>query len=334
MWNKLASLFILGLLIGALWFWYYYFFVLNKWSLILEGNIWEYRVELFNQELKTTFATECQDARCELIDLAPFQYQMRIIKEDYEWITQNIQIEKKTQKVISFELKKEILIIPTASSSINSQQRIAQIQQNNFLKQQYKFFDLWEKWFFYIEKNPDETLTLIDLNTKTSWYSFEQIPPKDISLFEVAWDESVVLSIEKKYVLIDYFSGNVEVLEFAQDLNYVKKDGNIFSFVNEKWVFLYDITKKTFQYFYLFKDFIYLDENHYVGIVFSDESQKKQNLNLQDISGNILLKYNHKTQQKEVIHTTQMNISKILHLKWEVFLVDTSNNFFKIENIK
>lgn len=58
----------------------------------ISTNIENYKVSLYNSKLKTSFSTECLQAVCELIDLAPFQYEMTLSKEGYKDYVKTISI--------------------------------------------------------------------------------------------------------------------------------------------------------------------------------------------------------------------------------------------------
>ncbi len=336
MWNKIISLLILVCVFGWFIWGYYYFFVLNKGSLLLQWNISDYRVEMYNHELRTTFSTICEFSECELIDLAPFSYQLRIIKEWYEEFQQSIRITKRSQQKFDFTLEKKVFLTfvdDSSQSVLENTDKIAQLQYLTQLRRKYKFFELPEKKYFYIEENSNNTLSLFHSEKQDILYTFETLPPKEIQLFPVYGSQYVLLSLGKQYVLIDIWKGTREILDFSQDLQYAKKDGNLIFLVNEKWTFLYDYTKKTTEYFYLFKDFVYLDQQHYVGIIFNTEATKKQNFGLQEISGNLIVKYNHFTKERKVVHATSMDIKKILKENHKIFLYDQAQKAYEIENI-
>lgn len=337
MWNRIISFFILvGIIAGAVGF-YYYFFVIHKGSLVLESNIGEYRVELYNRELKTTFRTDCESARCEIIDLAPFDYEMTLIKEGYESIFSEISIERKSSQTFSANFEKSIFFTPVSKSPQGNEEKIQALQKQTFLFQQYKSFEAQEGEYYYVQET-EKNLHFL----KDSWekdpvllYTFQKIPPKDIAFFRVYGDSKIILWLQGTYVLIDTLSWEYEKLPFYQNLWYAKKDGNILSLINDKGTFLYDITTKNLEYFYLFRDFLYLDTEHYVGIIYKDELQKKQNFQLSNTTQNLLVKYNHATRTLKVIKEIPQNVTKLIFdEEGDIVFYDDTNTAYKIENIK
>ena len=92
MYNKLISLLILIVIFWGMYGFYYYFFVMNKGNLTIDGNIWWYTISLYTEKLKTSFSSECKNKKCELIDIAPFDYTLTVKKDWYKDYSLEIKI--------------------------------------------------------------------------------------------------------------------------------------------------------------------------------------------------------------------------------------------------
>ena len=197
MYNKLISLLTLVVIIWWLFYLFIYFFIINKWNIILNSNVSDYKVILYTDKIKTNLETTCKKQKCELINLAPFDYIITIQKQWYKDFKSNIKVEKKSTISFDIYLEKQIVIkqIPIENNQINN----IEINNNNDkinnevpsynliklnklrdlakLKKSYAFFNLVDLWYFYFLENSDSTLTLFnktDLdNTKIS--SFNKI---------------------------------------------------------------------------------------------------------------------------------------------------------------
>jgi hypothetical protein len=133
--------------------------------------------------------------------------------------------------------------------------------------------------------------------------------------------------------LIDILTWESEQIDFAQDLKYAKKDGNILSLVNDKWVFLYDVISQKTEYFYLFKDFIYVSSTQYLWVIFADEIQKKKNFWYESESQNIFVLYDFTTQEKNIVYRTSQKVVKLLFEQSNIYFYDEKWEKFLIENI-
>jgi hypothetical protein len=217
------------------------------------------------------------------------------------------------------------------NSQIDKFREIAQLQKK------YKYVNLDDLWYFYFEDNGDDTITLYNKlqDDVKNLYTFTKIERNLIdlqklhqsnkSIFISYWDEKYIYNLDNNSILKIFFPQNV---------NYVKVDENIYSFVNEKWTFLYDINTQKIEYFYLFKDFINYDSENYLWVIFKDEEEKKKNHNLQNKSWNLIVKYNFKTKTIKILETTDLNISKIFLEENRVYFYDDLENKYLVQNIE
>lgn len=340
MYNKIISFLILIFLFWGIYFLYYYFFILNKWNLTLISNVENYKVYLYNNKIKTSFWSECKIFKCELIDLAPFEYEITIKKDWYKNIKKNIKISKKATLKIEINLEKELQI-----KKIQEEENTLSWTQNNNidkfrelaeLKKSYLFFDEKDFWYFYFKDNWDWTLFLFRKKDwiETKLYSFLKTDKKNLDLKKVENDDEEFLFIsynENKY-LYDLKYWKIWEFLFPQNVDYVKKYNNIFSIINEKWTFLYDLDNEKIEYFDLFKDFVYLDKNHYLWIIFKDEIQKLQDYNLENYKDNLIIKYNFNNKEMKVLQTTNIDIKKIIIQNWNIYFLDNFNNKYLVDN--
>lgn len=345
--NKLLSVLIIVLLFSGIYFFYYYFFVLNKWNLTLNSNVWGYEVGLYNKDLKTTFNSSCENEKCELVDIAPFSYTLSISKDWYKTITSDIKIQKKSTLELSIYLEKDLKIekVETQESSWSTseeakntaQQKIDQIRSKRNLEKKYRLFDEQENGYFYFDDNWNETLSLYREKNwdTTKIYDFEKINAKLINLWYVYNSlDNIFLKYDKKLFIFDLKAWTSKDLEFYPEINYAKKDSNIISFVTDLWTYNYDENTQTLEYFYFFKDFLYYWNDSYLWVIFSDEEDKKKNYNFQDYKWNLIVKYNFKTKQIKVLKETDINVSKVLNEKWEIYFYDKDWWKYLVSNIE
>lgn len=346
MYNKFISLFILITLFWWIYYFFYYFFVLNKWGLTLTLNVSDYQVSLYTDKLKTSFSSNCKKEICELIDLAPFDYEITIKKDWYKDYTKNIKIQKKSTMKLNINLEKQISIQPITSSIIetseklwsNNHNQLEKFREISFLQKSYIFFDLPDLGYFYFLLNNDSTITLFHKKDwkSTQLYSFQKIEKSKLDIQKIYQSYNLILIVygDEKYIY-NLNSGTIEKVFFPQRVNYVKQYLNTFSFVNDKGTFVYDMKNNHFEYFYLFKDFIQYDENNYFWVIYKDEIEKKKNYNLQEYKDtNLIVKYNFHTKNIKVLETTSQNIYKIVKEDDTLYFYDISWEKYLVNNIE
>lgn len=337
--NKLLSLLILVVTLWLVYWFYYYFFVLNKWRLTINTNTDNYIVNLYNDKLKINFATECKNPKCELIDLAPFDYTITISKEWFKEVKQNIKILSKKTINLSFNLEKQLLIKEINNVDMKETQtwnQLEKFREISSLQKSYKFFNLDTLWYFYFILNEDNTISLFNKvwSVEKKLYSFIKVSPENIDLWKVFQTDNIIfISIWEEKYIYNLLDDTIDKIFFPQSINYIKRNWKIFSFVNDKWTFLYDNETRKIEYFYLFKDFIFYDDKNYLWIIYDDEIEKKKNYNLEKKDWNLVVKYNFKTKNIEVIENIQMNVKKIILENKKVYFFDEFGKKYLVDNI-
>jgi len=340
MWNKLISILILIFTIVWIYWLYYYYFVLNKWGITLNLNIWNYQVSLYNDKLKTNFSTNCINKKCDLIDLAPFDYELTISKEWYKNFKQNITVFKKNNILLDIILEKQLYIKKVENNWNNdlTWKDITKFRELAFLNKSYKYFNLSNLGYFYFIDNNDDTLSLFRKNIHwedTNLYNFKKIDKNLIDLQNLYNTENFIfISMWDYKYIYDIKSWKVENIFFPQKVNYAKKDLGIVSFINEKWTFIYDIKSKNLEYFYLFKDFVYFDDKYYLGIIFNNEKDKKKNYNLESYEWNLIIRYNFLTKEIKILEKLDTPINKIIKQQNKVYFYETNWTKYQVNNIE
>lgn len=343
--NRLTSILILAITFWAIYWFYYYFFVINKWALTINSNTDNYNVSLYNNNLKTSFSSFCKNKKCELIDIAPFEYDLTISKDWYKDYKTSIKVEKKSTLELKISIEKQLQIKEIddkisddeTKNLQSNQEKLDKFKELAVLQKSYSFFNLDELGYFYFVNNNDNTLTLMSKinNVEKKLYVFNKIEKNYIDLQKVYQSDNMIfISYKDDKYLYNLDSWNIDKVFFPQKINYVKKDWNIYSFVNDKWTFLYDIQTKKIEYFYLFKDFVYYDNQNYFWIIFNDETDKKKNYNLEDNDENLIVKYNFNTRNIKILEKTSINVKKIIKSSDWIYFYDEYDNKYLVDNIE
>lgn len=338
--NRLISLLIFLFIIFWLWYSYYYFFIENKWNLTLNWNISNYKVELYAEKLWASFTSECKNNKCELIDLAPFNYELTIKKDGYKNYVENIKITSKDTLELEFYLEKQISINKMPQRIVKNEtdsEKVSRFRELSFLQKAFKYFEIEDLWIFYFIDNKNNTLSLFyrkwDIDTKI--FTFNEIADDKLYLDKIyqTEDEIYVIYSDDIYIF-NLNTGKEKKIFFPQDLSYIKKNLNEYSLINDKWTFVYNINSEKVDYFYMFKDFIIYDKENYLWIIYNNEAEKLKNYNLPYIeNNNYIIKYNYNTKQVKVLEKTSYNIKKIVNQSDKIYFYDDKDNKYLVNNI-
>lgn len=339
--TKLFSVFFLLSLVFWGYGFYYYFFVVSKGNITLQTNIDNYTVSLYNSKLKTNFSTVCQNKLCELIDIAPFSYELTIRKEGFKEYKTNILLTKNDTLVLEAFLEKQLLLekqTPQIKEEVlSTQEQIDKIREITLLQKNYKYIDIPQVWFFYFTQKADGNLDLFQkIDTENRYLlSLPKKEKKDLNILKVFQSNDLIAIIHGEDVYVyDLIRFTMEKIFFPQKIHYIKQEGTFFHFINEKWTFLYDTKNKKIEYFYFFRDFLYFDEEHYLWVIFQDEKEKKRNFWLSESSGNLIVKYNFRTKDIQILETTSLSLSKIVKERGQIYFYDQSENKYLVKNIQ
>lgn len=337
MYNKLISLLILIVIFWGMYGFYYYFFVMNKGNLTIDGNVWWYTISLYTEKLKTSFSSECKNKKCELIDIAPFDYTLTVKKDWYKDYSQEIKIEKKKTLTVSFDLEKQLKVTQIEEKKqTENQDKLEKFREISSLQKSYKFFNLDNIWYFYFVENSDNTLTLFHKKdqSEVKIYSWDKINKDLIDIQKVyQTKQSIVISYGDDKHIYHLTSGNIIKIFFPQEISYVKAFWNNYQLINSKGSFIYNTETKKVEYFYTFKDFITYDQENYFWIIYKDEEEKKKNYNLESYKDNLIVKYNFKTKKAKVLESISDTIVKIVNENDEIYFYNDLGNKFLVNNI-
>ncbi len=336
--NKLIALLLLISWFLAIYLVYYYFFVLNKWDLLINSNIKNYDVSLYNKKLKLKFNHSCLKNPCKITDIASFDYEIKISKTWYKSIYQDIKIEKNKELKLNFNLEKDLIILKVNEIKKDEKSsKVDELREINLLKKNYAFFNLDDLWYFYFVDNPDDTINLFwKINKKDIFiYSFNKILKKEIDIIPINMSlNEILISIwDEKYIFnLDNFV--INKVFFPQKIVYAKSMLNNYYFITKNWSYVYDLLKNNLSYFYLFKDFLIYDNENYLWIIYDDEKEKKKNYNLTDFSWNLIVKYNYKTKKIKVLKDTSIIIEKLIFENDKIYIYNSSWEKYLIYNIE
>lgn len=316
------------MLILAIWFFYwmyYYFQVLNKWNIIINSNIWNYKVLLHSKTLKITFSTNCENQKCELLDISPIEYDMTIVKDWYDDYFLNFKLANKESKKIDINLKKTIYLEKIEENISND---------NNFWLF-YKYFLIDEKLFFFKE---DEN-NILNLFLKSDWkitklYTFLKTDKKNIFIDKVYGAQNYFyIKYDDKDYIYDLQNFKIDDFKRDYDIKYVKKQENNFIFILNKWVFYTDLNLENIVNISLFDDFVILNENEFLFYVNWDDINLKKKYNITSNQA-VLLTYNTKSKKStQKFITPKDKIDKIF-INNDDLIIMSWKNFYKIINLE
>ncbi len=332
---------VLGLLI-ILWFillwvlFFLYFFVYYTGQIVINTNVENYKVELYNKKLLKTDVINCENNKCILGEISPFEYSIKISKTDYIDYLEEFEIWRNEILEIDVELEKKISLEKISEVQIEEWSEINREEKMNFLREKsnvYKSFDFWASWIYYFKIENNNLVLYKNLEKLFVW---EITSEEDINIMQIYGDDNSILIIlwEKKYLYSIISKIETPVL-LNIDIKYVKKANSksIFHFVTEKWSFIFNRNTWELEYFSYFDDFVYY-QDLYIWIINKSDERRLKNLWLEKQKDNLIIKYNPQTKEKKVLYSTDLEIKKIYKQSEDIIFVSSDNNSYKLENFR
>ncbi len=361
--NRLMWLLIvLAFTLAGIWF-YMYSYVSYTGQVVLNTNVENYTVELKNYKTLKAVKKECSEQKCELAEVPPFDYLMKITKEWYKDYEEKISVKRSEIKSIVFALEKDTKLSPLLTSpqgrGITQDESILSpkegkspeghrgLDKKNIIlskkeklerlrnkKAYYTYFEINNFWevYFKLENNKMNLYFRDELAKEKRISSFnKKVEKSKIWVQKILWDDSkIFLNYGEKKFLYNAITADFTQISLKIPVKYIKTwiDRNL-QFVTKKWTFIYK--NKKFEYFSMFEDFVYRDWN-YIWVIKSDDLRRKKNLNFDWESGTLVVLQNPQTKEKRVLLKPQFEVGKILIKNDKVVLEDSEGKEFSLEN--
>lgn len=333
--RKLYALFILLGAIGALVLVYLYFFVYYTSTLTIEANIWEYKVELFSKSTAQKWNYDCPDSVCSLTDVSPFDYNITLSKENYK--TQLLQMKviarKKQSLFVEFEKQASLEVVEVTETAESAQQKIKRLRGKNLYYTSFALSDD-DKITFTDDSASQIAMQLRNGDSIREIGKFQKVPTDAIHAEFIAGTQDVFMQLWNTYFIYKNKAGVIHELPYKIAVKYVKPamDSSKYIVVTENGSFLYDIISAQSEFYYLFKDFIYLDTDTIIWVIYSDEDQKRKNFDIEE-KWNVIIRYTSADKQRKVLLAGTHNIDSIIKLN-DTILFSSDGKQYELKNFE
>lgn len=155
-----------------------------------------------------------------------------------------------------------------------------------------------------------------------------------VDLKEIIWiNDYIYFQIWENKYLYNLNTNKSISLDINLGIEYIKKWNKTWEFLfkTEVWIFVYDLSVNSFEYFNFFEDFVYV-EDWYLWIINNDDELRLKNLSLQNNSKNLIYYYNPITKEKNIIFKTDKKLEKIYLLNWTIYFEDSEWKVYTLEN--
>jgi hypothetical protein len=297
----------------------------------IDANVDDYRVELYSPRTAQKWMHDCPEAKCIIEGVSPFDYNISIIKTDYDTIVISAKISARNKETIVVQLEKNISLVSIGGENTveTNKQKIQRLREE---KLYYSRFQLDDDILLTFKQQEDQLLLQYRTpNNMRDIWNFKLVEKDDILIDSIPETWNIFLSLGDEYYVFDTQKFSLHLLNFGLEINYIKWGGTkgMYLIVTDKWTFLYDIIEKTSEFQYLFKDFLYAWDD-IIWIIYEDEEQKKSNFNLSD-SWNLIIRYSPKAKTRKIVETTKLNIDR-LEWRGEKIIFSERGNEYELWN--
>jgi len=88
-----------------------YSYVTYTGQVVLNTSVKDYRVELKNSKTLKAIEKQCSEEQCELFEVPPFDYVMKITKQGYKDFEEKISVNRSEIKSVVFVLEKDTKLV-------------------------------------------------------------------------------------------------------------------------------------------------------------------------------------------------------------------------------
>lgn len=306
--NKLIALGMLLFVFWGIWGVYMYFFVWNTGNIIFLSNVEWYKVTFYSETIKIPFQTTCENIKCELIELAPFEYEVTLSKSWYKDMVMPVKVHSRGTQEIQVYLEREVTLLSAPPKEIDPQEKLTQLRDIASLSDVYEYIVIPGIGVVYFEDNGDDTLSIWqkawELNRHI--YRISKVSRNHIRsdrIYQV--EDAFVLFLPGTIYIFDLHKWVSQKLFFEQKVDYVKKSPLWYHlFVKWEGNYIYTPEDGKVVFFDALYDFVVFDDERYLWIIWNDFWAKKEKYGIED-HWDILVWYDVWDDSVEILDTLE-----------------------------
>lgn len=335
------SIIFISILLSVAFYWYAYIF--NIAYVTVESNQWNFSLSL--ETPQQIIQKSCEEKSCDIGQIPPFDFKVIAKKSGYQDIQKNIKFSRNISQ-ITLDFQKDFTPIAISKtlnesdqevlSSLSNNQSIIDQKREELKKQKDLYFleKIDKNQYYFYDKNPKDNLLTLWKNDRNLW-NIPLIQKENIKIIEIIWsDNEFLIQSDSGYKLFQIWNNNISDFLFQIDIIYMKKsEAQKYIIVTNKWSFLWNKAKNTFNYNHLYDDFVEYDWG-YIWVIFQNNSTvKNKYFSDENYSWNLIYKYSPKTKSKEILFSGDINIQKMFFRNSQIIIQNKQNEEFYIPHI-
>lgn len=323
--RKLVSFLILIVWILVFFFTFLYVFVGKTWKIVVVWWENDYKITLKNKKNNESKTYSCTK-QCVIEDLPRVSYNLKATSKwfnDYETV---INLDKEVLKLdLTLEKKYHLADVTAENSNIK---KITRIKNRKLISENIAKIENADSIYVANLKWDIINISGISNSAVKDIYSVKKTGEKSYfkTIYSTKW---VLFSNWSTKIIIDW----TEVYDFklASSVTFVKEISNKkYLLHTDDWVFIFDKSAKSLEYFSLFDDFFYNKKWDYAVLVRKTNKSVKDRFNIAWFR-NTIGEYNPKTKEFKVIYETDYDIKNIFSWDdWEYNLITSSSDIYKL----
>lgn len=328
--RKLYALFVLIWALWAVVLAYLFFFVYYTGTLTINSNVENYRVELYSPGTAQKWIHECPNLICEIYDVSPFDYNVSIIKAEYETKIISYKVRPRGEETIVVQLEKQVKLDPVVSENISetAQEKIRRLRDENLY---YATFSVDDETVRFKENDGEILLQyIINGEVKDIW-KFKTIEKDSINIAQIYSSDNIFIRLWNDNYIFDTNYFRIQKLPEIKDISYIKYDiqSQNYIIITSFGAFVYSLNDNSFEFQYQFKDYVAMPW-YMIGVIYVDEVQKRQNYNITE-KWNVIIKYSQTDKTRKILYSTNNAIDE-LYLQGEKIFINSGNKKLELKN--
>lgn len=330
-WRKLFAIFVFLWAIGILVLFYLYFFVYYTSTLIIDANEDEFRWELISVRNAQIRPFTCSEVPCIISDIPPFQYRLILHKDDFKSQTLDVDITPRSTIELYVDFERQARLNLT-SVVIEDQFFLSDTDSETI----YARFVRWEDVLEFRIREWSERLDMYFI-----WPLWEirltdvaRVPIGEIQVQTIRDTSDIHIRLRETNYIYDYNPSSLIRLPLQVPVRYVKRshENGKYNIVTDVWTFVYTKQTNQAEFQYGFRDYVVIDSENIVWIIFPEDEERKRNFWFEDTRGALIVLQNPRSRERSILLDTSESIEQIHVSQWDIIITTTDDIIYRLEN--
>ena len=330
-WRKLFAIFVFVWAIGVLVLFYLYFFVYYTSTLVITSNEDEFRWELISVRNAQIRPFNCSASPCMIPDVPPFQYRLVLHKDDFKSLTLEVDITPRSTIEVQVDFERQARL---SLRSIVTEDEFIPVQVDS-----ERVFARFERGSDAIEFRARTWSDRLDMYFIGALWEVllrdvARVWPSEILIQTIRDTRDIHIKLWGANYIYEYAPSTLITLPLEVPVHYAKRshEQGKYHIVTDVWSFIYTKQTSQIEFQYAFRDYVVLDTQNIIWVIFSGDEERKRNFWFEDEKGTLIVLQNPRTRERNILLRLSESVREIHRSSWEVIVISSDGITYRLDN--